>query len=92
MKERVVIKDTSKPNYVIMRETPNSGPVIISSTFTIKENAIKECKKRIKRYRDIIETGKNEYGMYVTNLEDFKQWGEPYLVELKLEMTKVEVE
>lgn len=91
MKERLVIKDTSKSNYVIMRETPNNGSVIISATFTIKENAIKEVKNRIKRYRIILETGMDEWGRKI-NLEDFKKWGEPYLVELKLEMNKVQVE
>lgn len=91
MRERIVIKDISKPNYIIMRETPNNGPVIISATFTIKENAINEVKARIKRYRKVIETGMDEWGREV-DVEDYKKWGEPYLVELKLEMNKVEVE
>ena len=91
MRERLVIKDTSKPNYVIMRESPNNGPVVISATFTIKENAIKEVKNRIKRYRTILETGMDAWGRKI-NVEEHKKWGEPYLVELKLEMNKVEVE
>jgi len=91
MMDKIQIKDYSKPNYVIMRKIPDGREVVISGTFTIKENAIAECNKRIKRYRNIIATGKNEYGMDV-NLEEFKQWGEPYLVEVKLQMNKVEVE
>ncbi len=91
MMDKIQIKDYTKPNYVIMRKVPDGREVVISGTFTIKENAIAECNKRIKRYRNIIATGKNEYGMDV-NLEEFKQWGEPYLVEVKLQMNKVEVE
>ena len=91
MEERIVIKDYTKPNYVIMRRIPDGREVIISGTFTIKENAIKECNKRIKRYRNIIATGKDEYDMDI-DIEQFKKWGEPYLVELKLEMNKVEIE
>ena len=89
--DRLQLKDYKKPNYVIMRKVPDGSEVIISGTFTVKENAIKEVKERIKRYRDILATGKNQYGANV-NLEEFKQWGEPYLVEVKLEMNKVEVE
>ena len=91
MEERIVIKDYTKPNYVIMRRIPDGREVIISGTFTIKENAIKECNKRIKRYRNIIATGKDEYDMDI-DIEQFKKWGETYLVELKLEMNKVEIE
>lgn len=90
MKERMVIKDYTKPNYVIMRETPN-GPVIISGTFTIKENAIKEVKERIKNYNNMMATGKDMYGHKV-NLKLEEGWSKPYLVELKLDMIKVEVE
>lgn len=91
MMDRLELKDYTKPNYVIMRKVPDGREVVISGTFTIKENAIKECNKRIKRYRDIIATGKNEYGTDV-NLEEFKQWGEPYLVEVQINLKKVEVE
>lgn len=91
MMDKIQIRNYSKPNYVIMRKVPDGREVVISGTFTIKENAITECNKMIKRYRNIIATGKDEYGMDV-NLEEFKQWGEPYLVEIKLEMIKVEVE
>jgi len=88
MMDKIQIKDYTKPNYVIMRKIPDGREVVISGTFTIKENAIKECNKRIKRYRDIIATGKNEYGMDV-DLEEFKQWGEPYLVEINLQLNKI---
>jgi len=91
MMDKIQIKDYTKPNYVIMRKIPDGREVVISGTFTIKENAIKECNKRIKRYRNIIATGKDDYGMDV-NLEDFKKWGEPYLVEVEVSLKKVEVE
>jgi len=91
MEERIVIKDYAKPNYVIMKRLPDGREVIISGTFTIKENAIKECEKRIKRYRNIIATGKDEYGMNI-DVEEFKKWGEPYLVEVQVNLKKVEVE
>ncbi len=91
MEERIVIKDYAKPNYVIMKRLPDGREVIISGTFTIKENAIKECEKRIKRYRNIIATGKDEYGMNI-DVEEFKKWGEPYLVEVEVNLKKVEVE
>jgi hypothetical protein len=90
MMDRLTIKDYKKPNYVIMRETPDNGPVIISATFTIKENAIKEVKERIKRYRNKIETGVDEWGREI-DVEEYKKWGEPYLVELEVGMKKVEV-
>ena len=91
MEERIVIKDYTKPNYDIMRRLADGREAIISGTFTIKDNAIKECNKRIKRYRNIIATGKDEYGMNI-DVEQFKKWGEPYLVEVKVEITKVEVD
>jgi len=91
MMDKIQIKDYTKPNYVIMRRIPDGREVVISGTFTIKENAIKECNKRIKRYRNIIATGKDEYGMDI-DVEQFKKWGEPYLVEVEVNLKKVEVE
>ena len=90
MNNRLVLKDYTEKNYIIMRETPN-GPIIISGTFTIKENAIKEVKERIKNYRNMMATGKDMYG-YKVNLQLEEGWGEPYLVEVEVNMKKVEVE
>lgn len=42
----VKIRDCAKPNYVIMRDTPN-GRIIVSGTFTILENAKKELRRRL---------------------------------------------
>ena len=58
---------------------------------TIKENAIKEVKERINRYRKIIETGMDEWGRKI-DVEEHKKWGEPYLVEVEVNLKKVEVE
>lgn len=91
MEERLVIRDYTKPNYVIMRRLPNGREAVISGTFTVKENAIKECEKRIKRYRKIIATGKNEYDMDI-DVEEFKKWGEPYLVEIGLQFNKINLD
>ncbi len=91
MEERLVIKNYTKPNYVIMRRIPDGREVIISGTFTIKENAIKDCEQRIKRYRNIIATGKNDFGMDI-DIEEFKKWGEPYLVEIGLQLNKINLD
>lgn len=70
------IKDVSKENYVIMRETP-SGPIFISGTFTIKENAINECKKRIEYCRK--------------NNDNINGWGEPYVVKAEVKLDKIDL-
>ena len=70
------VRDVSKENYVIMRETP-SGPIFISGTFTIKENAINECKKRIEYCKE--------------HNDNINGWGEPYLVKVEVNLKKVEV-
>ena len=75
MMDKIQIKDYTKPNYVIMRKIPDGREVVISGTFTIKENAIKECKKRIEYCRETNDIGNG--------------WGEPYLVEINLQLNKI---
>lgn len=77
----VKIRDCAKPNYVIMRDTPN-GQIIVSGTFTILENAKKELRRRLNF--------KVPEGLNVP--ETVKGWSAPYLVEITVNIKKIEIE
>ena len=75
---RIEIRDTTKKNYIIVRDTPD-GTVKISGVFTILENAKKEVKARREfKSPDWIKQPDG--------------WGEPYLVEVEVKLKKVEVD
>jgi len=78
--KKIIINDVTKKQYVIMRDTPN-GPIVISGTFSILENAKNECKKRIK-------FGKESNNVYTAQ----NGWSEPYLVEIKVELEKIKLD
>jgi len=73
---RVVIKDYTKPNYVIMIDTPQGESIIMSGTFTNLENAKKELNNRVE-YHD-------------THVNLYNGYSNFYLVEIVTNIKKME--
>ena len=48
---RIIVKDSNKPNYVILMNNPQGQPLVMSGTFTNLENAKAEVERR-RKYHD----------------------------------------
>lgn len=79
MKLYLSINNVEEKKYIIVRDGSN-GPILLSEVFNTKEDAIEPLKERIKIHQDMVV----KY--------PWKKGHEPYLMEVELKLTKVEVE